>query len=163
MKPIALFISNDNEYTMQFEENGEELFCVLLVKNDSFVFDQCCIEGEQRKNLVRTCVEAFHESRRTLYQDSEPMVSVVDQSPVASTKKRLSPKRLEVRDDRSEFRADMDCEGKASSYDFKVNDRGFVLGVEGDNNFWRDLGGEMYVARPLFRALTAFYELRCAE
>lgn len=66
------------------------------------------------------CVEAFHESRRTLFENAEPMVSVVSGNPVVSTKKSLSPKRLEVGTELSEFRADIDCEGRPTSYDFKV-------------------------------------------
>lgn len=161
MKPVTLFVSIDNEYIMQFEENGRRLFCALRLNDESFQFEQSCTFTDAEKELVLACVEAFHESRRTLFENSEPMVSVVSGNPVASTKKSLSPKRLEVGKALSEFRADIDCEGRPTSYDFKVIDNGVYIGIDGDENFWRDIGGELHTAKPLFKALTAFYKLRC--
>ncbi len=163
MKPVALFVSGDDEYTMQFEENGERSFCALSLKDESFQFEQNCTSTEAEKELVLACVEAFHESRRTLFENSEPMVSVVSGNPVVSTKKSLSPKRFEVGKELSEFRADIDCEGRPTSYDFKVVDNGVYIGIDGDENFWRDIGGELNTAKPLFKALTAFYKLRCGQ
>lgn len=96
MKPIALFVSGDNEYVMQFEENGERSFCALRLKDESFQIELNCTSTDAERELVLECVEAFHESRRTLFENSEPMVSVVSGNPVVSTKRSLSPKRLEV-------------------------------------------------------------------
>ncbi len=53
--------------------------------------------------------------------------------------------------------------GAQQSYDFKVVDNGVYVGIDGDENFWRDIGGELHTAKPLFKALTAFYKLRCGQ
>jgi len=42
MKPVALFVSGDDEYMMQFEENGERSLCALRLKDESFQFEQSC-------------------------------------------------------------------------------------------------------------------------
>lgn len=163
MKPIALFMSDDNGYKMQFEENGTALFCRVRVKDDSAELEETCVSDDADKELVLACVEAFHRSRRTLFQDSEPMVSVVNNNPVISTKKKLIPKRIEAGERLCDFRADIECDGKTSIYNFVVNDHGFMLGTEWDDNFWRDIGGELHTAGPLFKAITDFYKLRCSK
>lgn len=160
MKPIALSLSTDNEYKMQFDENGAQVVFSYLVVDDSIQPSQPCvaINDGTVNELVMECISAFHESRKTLFEDSEPMVSVRDKVPVTSTKKKMSPKRIECAESACDFRAEIECEGTTSSYSFKVND-GIVIGVEWDDRFWQDIGGELDAARTLFRSIIAFYKL----
>ena len=156
--PVSLLLSNNDKYEMQFDMHGSFYSCVFRIVGDSVELDRNEIPSGVDDALVLKCVQEFHESRRTMFENSEPMVNMYG-NPVISTKRRVRPHRLIATDQHSIFQVEAVCDGLPSVYTFNVNDHIFV-GVEWDDNFWQDTGGELHVAKGLFNSIIDLYKLR---
>jgi len=163
ISPVSVVMTESDAYRMQFESDTSDHFCVLRAAENSVEFEHDGVDDAVDKQLIVECVRGFHKSRQTLYDDVEPQVTVWG-NPVTSTKKKLRPVRIDAGADRGQFNVEIECDGESKQYDFVADKAlGSIIGINGNDEFWQDIGGELHAARPLFQAIIALYQLRYPE
>ncbi|MBX3150417.1 hypothetical protein KF728_09735 [Candidatus Obscuribacterales bacterium] len=161
--PVSLRMTETDVYRMQFESDTSDRFCVLRASENSVEFEHDGVDDAVDKQLIVECVQGFHKSRQTLYDDVEPQVTVWG-TPVTSTKRKLRPVRIDAGAELGQFNVEINCDGESKQYDFVADKAlGSIIGINGNDEFWQDIGGELHAARPLIQALIAFYQLRYPE
>ena len=167
MKPLKID-SNGDEYNICFDADGKEVVCSIRVEceslqgwNQDFWLHSY---GERAAEEIKECILSFKQAKEAMTQDTGTVKLVGSNKEVSVKNKKMLPLTLapinKVNGSDASYVVSFNCEGKIVDHKFNLRaDSLESIGIDWDDDFWKNLDGEISIARPLFRCIAAFYKL----
>lgn len=160
MKVESLFATKPDNYMMRFVDDGKAIDYGFAVEGDRVAVRELALReilerlDEETVQNLYNCVLCFHQAQDSFKQEIEPVS-------VEQSKKDLRPICMMMQeknvDEAADFVVSFETDDSKIDYVFEVTKSGPLPGVGWEHQFFRDLLGELDLAKPLFDSILSFY------